>query len=98
MTPLVAEAPGKRLRAAWVRLVREPLSTEERAALRGARYRIAGPQDVVGLLRPRCEQALEESFYVVALDSQSHVLAVVELSRGILNSSLVHPREVLGLL
>jgi DNA repair protein RadC len=36
-------------------------------------------------------------FYVIALNSQSRVIAIQEVTRGILNSSLVHPREVFRL-
>ena len=35
-----------------------------------------------------------EEFHVLALDSQSQVLRDVLITRGLLNSSLVHPREV----
>jgi len=35
-----------------------------------------------------------EAFYVMSLGSQSQVRAIEELTRGILNSSLIHPREV----
>jgi DNA repair protein RadC len=33
-------------------------------------------------------------FWVLLLDSQSRVRGAVEVTRGLLNSSLVHPREV----
>src|SRR5207249_2642027 len=35
-----------------------------------------------------------EEFHVLALGSQSQILADLLITRGILNSSLVHPREV----
>ena len=35
-----------------------------------------------------------EEFHLLALDSQSQVLREVLVTRGLLNSSLVHPREV----
>ena len=35
-----------------------------------------------------------EEFHLLALDSQSQVLRDVLITRGLLNSSLVHPREV----
>jgi len=72
----------------FVKLVREP-GTETMLAAK-----IRGPADVQRLLIERVKQLDQEAFYVVALDSQSHVRAVHEVSRGILNSSLVHPREV----
>jgi DNA repair protein RadC len=35
-----------------------------------------------------------EEFHLLALDSQSQVLRQLLITRGLLNSSLVHPREV----
>ena len=72
----------------FVRLVREP-GTATRPAVK-----IRNPGDVQRLLVERVRQLDQEAFYVVALDSQSQVRAVHEVTRGILNSSLVHPREV----
>jgi len=48
-------------------------------------------------LRERAARELIEVFYVIALNSQSRVIAIQEVTRGILNSSLVHPREVFRL-
>jgi len=48
--------------------------------------------------RPRSGFAVRdlavEEFHVLALGSQSQVLGDLLITRGILNSSLVHPREV----
>ena len=46
------------------------------------------------LLSARAAEETIEVFWLVALDTQSNVLEVVEVSRGSLNSSIVHPREV----
>ncbi len=79
---------GKNLLPAWVRLVREPdLAQSEPVHIRG-------PQDVHALLRERANGELGEVFYVVTLDAQSRVIGQHEVTRGTLNSSLVHPREV----
>jgi DNA repair protein RadC len=72
----------------FVRLVREP-GTATRPAVR-----IRTPGDVHRLLAPRVQPLDQEAFYVIALGSQSDVRAVHEVTRGLLNSSLVHPREV----
>jgi DNA repair protein RadC len=56
--------------------------------------RIAGPADVHRLCAPRMRELTVEEFHVLALGSQSQVLADLLITRGILNSSLVHPREV----
>jgi DNA repair protein RadC len=46
------------------------------------------------LLVPRVQCLEVEAFYVVSLGTQSQVRAIEELTRGTLNSSIVHPREV----
>jgi len=46
------------------------------------------------LLLPRVQLLEVEAFFIVCLGSQSQVRAIEEVSRGIVNSSLVHPREV----
>jgi DNA repair protein RadC len=61
---------------------------------RPARPRIRDPEDVVQLLAPRLRDLAVEEFHLLALDSQSQVLREVLVTRGLLDSSLVHPREV----
>jgi DNA repair protein RadC len=61
---------------------------------RSAPVRIREPQDVVRLLQPQLRDLPVEEFHLLALDSQSQVLRTVLVTRGLLNSSLVHPREV----
>jgi len=56
--------------------------------------RIAGPADVQRFYAPLLRDLSVEEFHVLALGSQSQVLADLCITRGILNSSLVHPREV----
>ena len=86
--------PPKNLpRWCFVRLIREPGTDVQPAE------RIRGPVDVHRLLdrpdlRLRAERHEVEAFYVMSLGSQSQVRAIEELTRGILNSSLIHPREV----
>jgi DNA repair protein RadC len=72
----------------FVRLVREPGTEVQHAE------RIRSPHDVMRLLAPRVQVLEVEAFYVLSLGSQSQLRAIEEVSRGILNSSLVHPREV----
>ena len=81
--------PPKNLpRWCFVRLIREP-GTDVFSA-----ERIRGPADCFRLLVPRVHLLEVEAFFVVCLGSQSQVRAIEEVSRGIVNSSLVHPREV----
>src|SRR5947199_10080301 len=79
------------LRPAWVRLIKEVDPSQPEPV------QVRGPEDAVTLLRERAARELVEVFYVIALNSQSRVIAIQEVTRGILNSSLVHPREVFRL-
>jgi DNA repair protein RadC len=56
--------------------------------------RIREPEDVIRLFGTRLRDLQVEEFHLIALDSQSQVLREVLITRGLLNSSLVHPREV----
>src|SRR5438034_481818 len=56
--------------------------------------RIRGPGDVQRFYASRLRDLAVEEFHVLALGSQSQVLGDLLITRGILNSSLVHPREV----
>jgi DNA repair protein RadC len=53
-----------------------------------------GPRDVWRFYAPRLEGLTVEEFHVAVLDAQHRLERDVLVSRGILNSSLVHPREV----
>lgn len=64
------------------------------AEVRHPGQRIRDPGDVARLLGPRLRDLSVEEFHLLALDSQSQVLRDVLVTRGLLNSSLVHPREV----
>jgi DNA repair protein RadC len=74
----------------WLKVVREG-TLAPRAA------RIREPQDVVNLLGAQAAGEETEVFWALLLDSQSQVRGAVEVSRGLLNCSLVHPREVFRL-
>jgi DNA repair protein RadC len=56
--------------------------------------RVREPEDVVRVFAGRLRDLQVEEFHLLALDSQSQVLREVLVTRGLLNSSLVHPREV----
>jgi DNA repair protein RadC len=84
----VGPSKAARLLAAFELAAR--LAREGRAAL----PRIREPEDVVRLFQPRLRDLTVEEFHLLALDSQSQVLRDVLVTRGLLNSSLVHPREV----
>lgn len=84
----VGTAKAARLLAAFELATR--LIQEQRPAL----PRVRSPEDVAALLSPRMRDLPVEEFHVLALDSQSRVRRDVLVTRGLLNSALVHPREV----
>jgi len=86
--PGVGAAKGARLVAAF------ELAARIAGESRPLRPRIGEPADVARLMAPRLRDLDVEEFRLLALDSQSRVLRDVLVTRGLLNSSLVHPREV----
>jgi DNA repair protein RadC len=87
-TPGVGPAKAARLLAAFelaLRLDREA---------RPAQPRITSPADVIRVVGPALRDLAVEEFHLLALDTRSRVLRDVLVTRGLLDSSLVHPREV----
>lgn len=58
------------------------------------KFSLTSPQKVADYLRERLGKEKKEHFFVLLLDSQNNLISIHEVSIGILNSSLVHPREV----
>jgi DNA repair protein RadC len=58
------------------------------------RPRIRGPADVYDLLASRLRDLPHEEFHALLLNAQHRVLRDVMVTRGILDASLIHPREV----
>ena len=63
-------------------------------ATQAGRRRIRGPEDVVALMAPRLRKLPQEEFHVLFLNTRHDLLGSRMVSRGILDASLVHPREV----
>lgn len=55
---------------------------------------VRSPRDIVGIFAPQLEDLPVEEFHVAVLDAQHRLERDITVTRGILNSSLVHPREV----
>lgn len=55
---------------------------------------VRSPRDVHRAFAPRLEDLPVEEFHVAILDAQHRLERDVTVTRGLLNSSLVHPREV----
>lgn len=76
------------LRAAFeigARLLRTPLAAGEK---------LHSPEQVAAHFGARMRRYRQEVFVVLLLDSRHRLIGEVEVSRGSLNQSLVHPREV----
>lgn len=92
MSPLVSPSPVRGI-APWVRLVRAT----------PAGYNASGPRGRVGTPRSACAAVADlraedvEVFVVLVLDVQHRIIARAEITRGLVNASLVHPREVFRL-
>ncbi|HXE57191.1 MAG TPA: DNA repair protein RadC [Gemmatimonadales bacterium] len=84
----VGPTKGARLLAAFEIAARMAQETRPPAP------RIREPEDVARLMAARLRDLSVEEFHVLALDSQSQLLRDILVTRGLLNSSLVHPREV----
>lgn len=61
---------------------------------RPERTPVRSPRDVFSVMAPRLQDLQVEEFHVLILDAQHRLERDVVVTRGILNSSLVHPREV----
>ncbi len=84
----VGKAKGARIVAA-LELARR-LDIEQRSPGDGIR----SPADVYRRCGPGLRDLVVEEFHLLALDAQNRVTRQALITRGILNSSLVHPREV----
>jgi DNA repair protein RadC len=61
----------------------------------GENPRIASPEEAAAVLRERARSLDREVFWVLLLDTKSRLMVPpCEVSKGTLNSSLVHPREI----
>jgi DNA repair protein RadC len=55
---------------------------------------IRGPADVFARLGPRLRDRQQEEFHALLLNSRHRVIREVLITRGLLDSALIHPREV----
>src|SRR5690606_7554878 len=61
---------------------------------RGERERVRSAADVYALMHLRMRDLPHEEFHVILLNTQNEVLRDLQVTRGTLDASLVHPREV----
>lgn len=81
------ETPAKRIQILSLKLVREGSILYETR-------RISSPKDAVGIGQQFLEDADREQVIVCCLDTKNQPLSISVVSMGILNSSLIHPREI----
>lgn len=76
--------------------VKAALELGRRLAAAGVEERplVSSPQEVSNLVMEEMRYLDREHFRAVLLDSKNRVVAIEAVAVGILNSSLVHPREV----
>lgn len=60
----------------------------------GEKPMIRCPQDVSNLMMPELRDERQEHLKVLMMDTKNRVIKIVHITTGILDSSLVHPREV----
>lgn len=58
------------------------------------RIQISSPEDVARIYGPRLRDLDHERFYVILLNNAGQIIGEHMVSQGIVNASLVHPREV----
>lgn len=56
--------------------------------------KLTSQKDTYDLMRPKLAHLEIESFYTILLDTKLKVIDIMEISRGSLTGSIVHPREV----
>ncbi|GAB6138388.1 RadC family protein [Halanaerobaculum tunisiense] len=59
--------------------------------------KINSPEELAEILIPKLKHETQERFLAVLLNTKNEILAIKEISKGSLNSSIVHPREVFRL-
>lgn len=57
-------------------------------------FSVNSPKSVVDIFMNILKDELKEHFYVILLDTKNKIISWDEISKGDLNSSIVHPREV----
>ena len=86
---LVWLVKAAQLKAAFALAKRQNLDMEELHP-----YTIKDPESVAGAVRARIQDKAKEHFKLVVLNTRNKITAILDISVGTLNASLVHPREV----
>jgi len=79
----------------YVSKIRLCQKTSKKKLIKGVdRIIIKGPEDVHKTLDSLLKGSVQESLYALALSTKNEVIAVKEIYRGTINSSVVSPREI----
>lgn len=74
--------------------LRYAVKQDDRGELVQVAHELKTPRDAAQLLMPLLQDEASEVFVVLLLSTRRRVLAYHEVSRGTLDGTLVHPREV----
>ena len=72
----------------------QELSRELEAIYMAERTKVKFPADVVQYVTSRWKRWTQESFAVILLDGSHNIMGIRWISRGLVNRTIVHPREV----
>lgn len=64
------------------------------ASIKPEKYKVKNPWDIYKYYMDSLRYQKQEIFKVVLLNTKNEIISDIEVSKGTLNSSLVHPREV----
>lgn len=61
---------------------------------RGEKRKINKAQDIFDLFHERLKDEKQENFIIIMLNSQNYIIGEELISKGILDASIIHPREI----
>ncbi len=83
-----------RVKALQIKAVMELSKRASASMINNGRMTIKSPIDVSALLMEDMRHLKKEVFKIILLNTKNHIIKVLNVSIGSLNSSIVHPREV----
>ena len=90
----IAAIPGVGMATAARIAAALELGRRASAEIRHPGERVCGPRDVFDRMEPRLRDLPQEEFHALLLSARHSVIGEVFITRGILDASLIHPREV----
>jgi len=83
-----------RVKALQIKAVMELSKRISASIINSGRVTIKSPVEVSTLLMEEMRHLKKEVFKIILLNTKNHIIKVLDVSIGSLNSSIVHPREV----